>query len=152
MSQEGINIGPSSPHFYRIPEVDARQPMSFSGWNYGNLDLMGGKILLQFTPLDSTGLVARLGRNATCLTEVRRLVRGLPLPDIRRTVRTLLRLVETTCFLINLDNNLQPFQSLFILEKEKSVQQRNGEMNTSTKMPMENIFRSWTFVQKRTAS
>ena len=90
MSAQGINIDPSSPHFRMIPELGT--PISPTpGWTYGNLNLMGGQIKLQFTPLQGTGLVSRLGRNGTCLSEIRRLTRAIPLVELRRSVRILLR-------------------------------------------------------------
>ena len=92
MSNQVPTNDASSPRFqfYRVPRGESRvQPAP--GWNYGNLDLMGGKILVQFTPLDGSGLISRLGRNGTCLSEVRRVVKDLSVPDLRRTVRTLLR-------------------------------------------------------------
>ena len=86
-STEGIFIDPS-----QIPE-DTSDNYSESGLDWGELELMGGKIRVQFTPLSGTQLMARLGRNCTCLDEVKRLVDNMPLPDLKRTVRTLLRYV-----------------------------------------------------------
>ena len=62
-----------------------------TGWDWGNLELMNGKIAIQFTPIAGTGLIARLGRNATNLTEIKDLTENMPVSDIRRTVRILLR-------------------------------------------------------------
>ena len=60
------------------------------GLNWGTLELMGGKILIQFTPLGGTGLIRQLGRNDTCLNEVKQLVDDLTIQELKRSVRTIL--------------------------------------------------------------
>ena len=91
MSRQNISVDPSADHFWRIPEGADDDKPSFSGWDWGTLDLMGGKILVQFSPLGGTGLVSRIGRNGADLEEIKEIAGQLTVAEMRRTVRTLLR-------------------------------------------------------------
>ena len=60
------------------------------GLNWGTIELMGGSILIQFTPLGGTRLIEQIGRNYTCLNEVKRISDELSIQEMKRTIRTIL--------------------------------------------------------------
>ena len=89
-SNDGVFVEPA----LEIPEMEPVDPpndIPGSGLDWGELELMGGKVLVQFTPLGGTDSWTRLGRNGTCLREVKNLVDGMSLADLKRTIRTFLR-------------------------------------------------------------
>ena len=69
--------------------------MAFSDdcFEWGTLNLMMGSIKIQFTPVLSDE-IPQLGRNGACMDEIERMMLGLPEADLKRTVRTILRLVS----------------------------------------------------------
>ena len=61
------------------------------GYSHGKIELMGGSIELQIVPVKWSSSEHVIGRNGACLVELERIVKDTSLPDIKRTIRTILR-------------------------------------------------------------
>ena len=62
-----------------------------SGLNWGRVELLGGEVLVQFVPMETTERIHGLGRNGASIPEIRTIMDDLSDSDIRRTIRTILR-------------------------------------------------------------
>ena len=124
--------------------------MAFSDdcFEWGTLNLMMGSIKIQFTPVLSDE-IPQLGRNGACMDEIERMMLGLPEADLKRTVRTILRLVLFCLFSISL---LKIFLLTESLEKGESNLRNTGSILKPKKMNWVKIFLSWTSVRQRRIS
>ena len=77
---------------FELPEDNPTGPETSENYIWGNLELMGGTIAIQFAPLTGTERVG-LGRNHTSAEEIEKALDDLSEADLKRTIRTILRLV-----------------------------------------------------------
>ena len=75
-----------NPQQFNVPD---REPED-EPWSWGKLELMGGEVELKFAPITGMDRIG-MGPNYANKDEIKKILEDLPLQDLRRTVRTILR-------------------------------------------------------------
>ena len=75
-----------NPNDFHLPN---REPET-EPWSWGKLELMGGEVELKFAPITGMDRIG-LGPNYASKDEIKKVVDDIPISDLRRTVRTILR-------------------------------------------------------------